>query len=292
MARHPLSVSPGYDDKRRWGKSELWRKPDHVDVPYWQRRINDIYGMKDGQPIVRLVWAWEPQQFFFYEWDSAGNGIKGEKRPQYEFLAVPLSNGRTLPICAPRWVLEERQEPEQFLAGWEASRYIIKPGSTIIDPSSGQPISKRLDLRGDPPAGAQYMFARYVAAHEPNKTCCDRAHATEEGVCFGFYREPDEQMIALLRKAKADHDADIPLRVDPFQPLERQQGVLEEIERRADNQAADQRQKLRDDLDDIYRPFNKAHGWRAFTDSRKALKWGKWQSAYPLTEFKGEKKDD
>lgn len=287
MGQNALSTFPAYDDKRRWGKPELWRQPGHIDVAYWQSRINDIFGSVNGEPIIRLTWAWEPQEFFHTEWDNFGRGIKGELRPRYEFLSVPIAGNRTLPVCAPRWVLEEREEPAQFRYRWEAARWLVRPGSTIVDPA-GQPVSNRLDLRGEPPPGAHYVFARYVARHRPNKTCCDEAFRTGQGVCFGYYREPDEQMLELLRQAKAQHDADDLLRVDPHKPIEQQADVLTQIEREAEQQVADEAAHRNQQLDDIYRPFMAAHGWRAFTDSYKKLKHGKWQNAFPLTEFKGD----
>ena len=288
VKRHRLSLFPAQDDKRNWGQYELWRTPAHVDVSYWQGRINDIFGAVNGEPIIRLVWAWEPEDTIYTDWDSLGRGIKAEKRPRYEFLAVPLSDGRTLPICAPRWVLEERQEPEQFLPDWEASRYVIRPGIAIVDPSTGQPIQRRVDLRGAPPQGAHYIFARYVAVHEKDKTCCDRARKNHEGVCFGFYRNPDEHLIGLLQKAKARHAEDDRLRVDPFKPLAQQSEVQAEIDRQVATHNAEVKQKLRDDLHNIYKPWNETHGWRAFTSSYKALKHGKWQSAYPVKQFVGQ----
>jgi hypothetical protein len=280
-----MSMYPGFDDKRNWGRPDLWRKPANVDVERWQQRINDICGTADGEPIIRLTWAWEPKEFFFTEWDSLGNGTKGETRPKYEFLTVP-TGGKNYYICAPRWVLEERQPASVYQFDWENARWGIET-TDIINPATGSVVTRRIDLRGPAPRGSGYHFVMYLAQHDEDGKCCKKAQGKHP--CFGYYREPSDWMLNFLGKAAKDRAAAEVL-ADPNRPLAEQSDILARIEKEtADHLAAKEARKDKD-LDDIFRPFMNAHGWRAYA-TPKALAHGRYLDLKPrkmLIESTGE----
>lgn len=289
MPVRDLSTHPGLDDKRNWGKPGLWHKPSGVDVEYWQRRINDIIGTDEGEPIIRLTWAWEPKEFWFTKWDGAGNGIEGEMRPKYEFLTLPMGD-KNYYLCAPRWVLEEREPPAVFQYNWNLARFGVDTSAPgIVNPYTGEEERRTIDLRGDPPNGSGYVFLKYLAEHDADGRCCKDSRGKHP--CFGYYREPNEWMLRELGKAKALRDASM-LKVDPHRPLAQQQSALEMIAKQTEDARLANEARKDKELTDIFEPFVKTHGWRAFTDSPKELHWGKYKFAYPVVEFTGAKDND
>lgn len=116
----------------RYNKPELWAsagifKAPEFDVTGYQKKINRIVGVSpSGAPIVQLVWAWDARKWENLEWDSFGNAKSGEWRQKYRALSVDIGNNDYVDISPPRWILEERFEPEALAISWEATRYRLK----------------------------------------------------------------------------------------------------------------------------------------------------------------------
>lgn len=114
---------PIYDDERRWADAGIFAAP-LFDAPSFQKRIDKITGVSpSGHSIVRLSWAWTCRKWENTAWDSFGVATEGEWRQRYRALTVEIGNDDYVDISPPRWVLEERFEPQAIAVSWEATRY-------------------------------------------------------------------------------------------------------------------------------------------------------------------------
>lgn len=112
-----------YNDSRRWADAGIHKAP-LFDFHLFQKRINRIVGVApSGHPIVRLSWAWDCRKWENTDWDGFGNATGGEWRQKYRALTVEIGNGDYVDIAPPRWVLEERFEPQAIAQSWELTRY-------------------------------------------------------------------------------------------------------------------------------------------------------------------------
>lgn len=253
-----------YNDPTKWASPGIWERPA-FNLAKYQKRLDKVCGTSDGKPIVRLRWAWDKdtRDFYYTKWDALGRGIEGEHRYKYRAATLPLGNGDTVDIPPPRWILEQRYEPGQYWASWQASRY--------VDDTDGV----RKDMRGEPPADGWYGFLWCVADHDESGECCNRVWDTRRATCWGRYKEPDEHELNLLRRAIQRRDAD-PYKYSPHEPLPAE--AFAEINRAAfEQEAAEDRERQRH-LDDVWHDFVHAHGWRAFEDSKnyKKLSHGRY----------------
>src|SRR6185369_7615775 len=64
------------------------------------------------------------------EWDSFGIAKAGEWRQKYRALSIDIGNDDYVDISPPRWILEERFEPEALAVSWESTRYRLK----VVEP--------------------------------------------------------------------------------------------------------------------------------------------------------------
>ncbi len=77
-----------------------------------------------------MKWAWEVRKWENTDWDEFGNATKGEWRQTYRALTIPISDDDYVDISPPRWILEERFEPEAIAQSWEMTRYRLK----VVEP--------------------------------------------------------------------------------------------------------------------------------------------------------------
>lgn len=259
-----------YDDPRKWGSPGIWHPPS-FNVAKFQKRLNRICGTSDGKPIVRLVWAWRSREFFHTEFDGLGKPAKGEWRAKYRFMTVTLPNGDEVDISVPRWILEQRHEPGQYWQTWQRSRY-------VYDPILG----RRVDKRGEPPPDGWYSYLRTIAEHDPHQACCDRAWRNHRRRCWGYYRKPSSKDLLILQKAVRLRDAD-PQKTSPHEPLPAE--ALDDAQRLAYAEAEAFEQDEKRINYDFWADWVSAHGWRAFELNPKTLSHGKFQFAWPTTEF-------
>ena len=112
-----------YNDKSRWADAGIYKAPFFACHSF-QRKIDKIVGVSpSGLPIVRLSWAWDCRKWENIEWDEFGNATKGEWRQRYRALTINLDGDDFVDIAPPRWVLEERFEPEGIAVNCELTRY-------------------------------------------------------------------------------------------------------------------------------------------------------------------------
>lgn len=112
-----------YNNPSKWATAGIDKAP-LFDAPSFQRQLDKIVGRSpSGHSIVRLSWAWDCRKWENTEWNEFGTAIAGEWRQRYRALTVELGNDDYLDIAPPRWVLEERFEPEALAVSWETTRY-------------------------------------------------------------------------------------------------------------------------------------------------------------------------
>lgn len=203
------------------------------DVEAFQKRINDRVGLSNGRPIVRLVWG---QDIWQHIW--------GERTPRYWARRLKRLDGITW-YTIPRWILESRVEPEQYVDAWNASRYSLR------DPTTGgfkcedcgttrEPrlVGNRVYCVGctgtnvvggsvidkGPPPEELYTYLADCAEHEgltdpinhwPH--CCTRAFYTDRSRCWGKYRQPGDLDLVVVERVVAALNA--PTSHDPRKPL-------------------------------------------------------------------------
>jgi hypothetical protein len=226
-----------YDQKENWTAAGIWKAPE-FDVESYQKKLNKICEVSvTGQPIVRLVWAWNERKWENTDWDFAGNAIKGEWRQKYRALTVEIGNDEYVDISPPRWILEERFEPGQYVRSWEASRYRVAVTEDIpaacrhchsfewIDSyaSEGPNLvckvcrettvlrSVKRDIWGQAPREGWYNLLAsikgpplgIVAEHFGG--CCKEARDNKD-ICYGFYKTPSNKELSILRRAVSMRD--------------------------------------------------------------------------------------
>lgn len=235
------SIFCEYDDQSKWAREGIFKPPSHVDVKAYQKALDKIVGVAlNGESIIRLQWAWECRRWENIEWDGFGNATKGEWRQKYRALTVEIGNDEYVDIAPPRWVLEERFEPEQYAPTWEKTRYkpVTKGNPPFMCPkcygvgwinpwlSMGPMLScqhcgeitdlptVRQDMFGPAPREGWYnLLPEYgvIAEHENRKRCCDRLWKKEKAICWGRYKLPDEKELTMLKRARQARDKDVEL---------------------------------------------------------------------------------
>jgi len=124
MDNHP------YNDQKHWADAGIFRAP-LFDATSFQRKIDKVVGISpSGHSIVKLIWAWEARKWENVEWDQFGNATSGEWRQKYRALTIDIGNDDYVDIAPPRWLLEERYEPQAIAESWELTRYRLK----IVEP--------------------------------------------------------------------------------------------------------------------------------------------------------------
>lgn len=175
-----------------WGCAEI-HTPPVFDVAAYQKKINAIFGLSPtGHEIVRLVWAPDIKKCysrFYTSWAPDGTGVNDELRAKYRYatIAIPGTANDIIDVPPPRWIIEDREDPGQFAATWEAGRW-----------SQGREIR--------PPAPTEGYYAELFKIAKHNGTCCKET--PRQFVCWGEYREPDEKDLERLKRAKYLRDKD------------------------------------------------------------------------------------
>lgn len=222
------------DNPSRWNQ---YLKP-WFDVERFQDRIDSRVGLNaKGQSILRLVWAQDIEQTLFDE----STPRYWVRRRAKEYWTVP------------RWIIERRIEPEQYMPGWEQKRYAIE------DPETGVKVD-----RGEPPS-EYFVFAYLVAEHAEHTIngwpqCCDIAYHETRSRCWGRYRAPGDDTIALIEQAVRQMDAD--KFIDPYRPLSLSE--LRETELAANLQVERAQMEFEEYEQNLIRDFVKLHGHRLF----------------------------
>lgn len=114
----------GLNDPREWFRT---LSPPFFNRSAFQRKIDKTVGLSArGKSIILLRWAWESSYEMF-----------GKLRQRYSFLTLPIK-GVDVEFSVPRWVIEQRIEPEQFKPSWEQTRYVVDPSTIVHDPATAK----------------------------------------------------------------------------------------------------------------------------------------------------------
>lgn len=217
-----------YNDKTRWAEAGIWKTP-LFDVKSYQKRIDQIVGLSpSGHSVVSLVWAWDAHRWENTEWDAFGNATKGEWRQKYRALSVEIGGDDYVDIAPPRWILEERFEPEAIAQSWELTRYqkkvtgqpnFVCSGCHAIrwismEKSEADVVVCRFcghdqiltsinqDVWGPVPREGWYNLLPHIgiiADHQDN--CCRKSWDEAREICYGTYKEPNGKELKRLKKA-------------------------------------------------------------------------------------------
>lgn len=262
------------DNPSRWNQ---YLKPWFDEVRF-QDQINQRVGLnRDGKPLLRLVWGQNVWQRMFKE----STPRYWTRRLRKEYWTVP------------RWILERRMEPEQYMAAWEQKRYamedprdqycvacgcgdirIIEVPSVVVNAApklvntcercGGTTFKGRSVDRGEAPK-EYYIFSYLIAEHSTHHIngwpqCCDISYHTDRSRCWGKYRQPNDDDLDLVSQAMRAMEAD--KFIDPYAPLTLSQ--LVEAELAANKQVERAQLEFEEYERSMIRDFNKLHGHRIF----------------------------
>ena len=216
-----------YNNPSKWADAGIFRVPS-FDASSFQRRIDKIVGISpSGHSVVKLIWAWDARRWENTSWDLAGNAQAGEWRQKYRALTIDIGNDDYVDIAPPRWILEERFEPEQIAQSWELTRYRKVVTETppfmcrychafkwiSVDQSEGHLLVCRFcseitelktvnqDVWGEVPRKGWYNMLPHVGIiADHSLVCCKEARKLGE-VCYGTYVPPSDRELKRLRKA-------------------------------------------------------------------------------------------
>lgn len=253
----PATASHILDEPWRWAETSTWARPV-FDVAAFQKKIDRIVGVTTkGQSIVVLRWMRDRECYekFYKKWDLI-TPTDYDLRARYKFATVTLPDGEFVDIPPPRWVLEQRYEPEQIAATWEQSRW------ETVD---GIPRPKR-----DPCPREGYYSHLWTIASHPN--CCADGIKSDGIVCWGSYRRPSEKDLTTL-KAMMWRKRKDGLGTNPYEkPSEAVEAKV--LQRQAEFDEKEQAKKnalQREIIDDAVR-----QSLHKFTDDPGVLKHGKY----------------
>lgn len=174
-----------------WCSAEVYSPPPSFDAEGYQARLNKIAGLSEnGHPIVRVVWAGDRKKCyskFYVTWYEAGPkkglGLSSELRAKYKYasLLVPGTSD-VIDVPPPRWVFEQYEHPGQYMESWEQARFV-----------------EGREVRPAPPPNGYYSWLMNIADHGDG-SCCKEARKNKV-VCWGTYRDPNEEDLEVIRKA-------------------------------------------------------------------------------------------
>jgi hypothetical protein len=279
-----------YNNPRRWMDDGIRQRPN-FNVHKFQKKLNRIMGTSDGRPIVRLVWAWDVTRFEM-----------GEIRQAYRFYTASLPNGDYCDLSPPRWIIEERYEPSQYMPSWEDARYVRIPvGSRFLgwhedwwewtengwkrrdEPlkfPQWETVYEAADSLGPAPRDGLYSYLFTIADHDPDQSCCKRAWKRWKSGerktmrCWGYYREPGQADLDRLATAKALRDAE-PFKQSPFEPLTPE--TLSEVARGQRSWNEEQKEKAGEMSSDLWGSHMAVWGHRLETNDPSVLHHGKYK---------------
>jgi len=232
----PILISHGPLDKPSEWPSLMVQSPPTVDVEGFQKQIDKIVGTTIlNEPIVRLRWARECRKWVNIEWDAFGNATKGEFQQKYCAYRYDLPGDDYVEISPPRWVLEERFEPAQYEASWDASRYLNVPTDIPspacrycklldwIDPHKSEGVINicrhcgemnlvpfvRRDMVGPAPRDGWYNLLYVIGVFSK--------HTKNKFGPWGGYRVPDQSDLTNLRRVISLRNKDA--ECNPHEPL-------------------------------------------------------------------------
>jgi hypothetical protein len=196
-----------------------------LDAAAFQKRIDSITGTRDERSLIKLAWA--PDELRWYPHRMTEDPI-GYTLPI--FVYGNDANGEK--VAAPRWVLLERLEPEQYASTWEMGRYSVYDG-TVWDWKGPCPSERYIELR------AHSYHDGECCPCSGDACVCGEQYAH----CWGKYLDPNERLLDWIRKVayEARNDPDVqPTRdIRFFTAPQAQRDAVNAQEQRADRQVAE-----------------------------------------------------
>jgi len=189
----------------------------------FQKRIDDIVGTVDGRSIIKIAWAPDEKR-----WRPHPHGTEPDGYTFPIFIAYMDAEGHE--VAAPRFVLLQRLEWEQYAPIWEAGRYTVEEvkyayatdedGNYIkgrfgdLIPVGAVGDGRLWDWKG--PCPNERYTELWCHAYHDGVCCpcikygiCDCGEQYDH--CWGQYLEPNEQLLDWVRKKayEARNDPDV-----------------------------------------------------------------------------------
>lgn len=189
----------------------------------FQKRIDNIVGTRDGRPIIKLAWAPAEKR-----WRPHAHGTEAEGYTFPIFIAYVDAQGRE--VAAPRFVLLQRLEWEQYGPIWEAGRYTIEQVKTVYAVDElGNYITNRFgnlipvgttgdgrlwDWKG--PCPTERYTELWCHCYHDGTCCpcmkygiCDCGEQYDH--CWGRYLDPNDRLLDWIREraVEARQDSDV-----------------------------------------------------------------------------------
>lgn len=203
-----------YNDPLQWWST---LNPPLFNRAKWQKKIDNIVGLSErGQSIIVIRWAWESSYEMF-----------GKLKQRYSFVTLEIE-GKEIQFSVPRWVIEQRIEPEQFKPSWDATRYVVDPATVITDLTTatyddegnctytGDVIYAGDKLDKGPCPNEWWQNLWIIADHDG--LCCKKAEEMSRS-CWGYYRHPSQWDINEVQRIHHAKLNDPTYDQSPFEPL-------------------------------------------------------------------------
>lgn len=227
------------------------------DVNEYQQRLNDIAGLSNGKPILRLEWGGDATTVKYTEWDVTGTPSHAEIVPRY---AIPraseiLSGIRYIPIR--RWIITQRSEPEQH-------RPDDNFDNTFVDNRGVLCIAGRKEVE---------FYTPYIYIGDHTKcpdNCC------ETRLCLGDYKTPSRDELDYIRdityRLKTEFYA------DPTKPLD--SATMDKIRKEENEKYLKKSEELDKQFDEESLDWWRTHSHRITEDDPSVLSRGKYRHFY------------
>lgn len=174
-----------------------------------RRAVEDVPGRDPdcGLPIIKLVWLPEERgERFGREWPLhvvwadeeptgrivphtfrlPGGGTRTWDIVEYDRVVIPYF----------RWALVQLiPTTDESIAAWEQERY----ETMAVRDRAGAWILERVDALGAYPKSGWYRMIDGGVIAKHNVVCCERAER-DRRVCYGYYHEPGEDVLEMVRK--------------------------------------------------------------------------------------------
>lgn len=243
-----LSRSDKWDDlndPRQWFRT---LNPPLFPRQKYQKRIDGITELTvRKQSKILLRWAWESSYVLF-----------GKLKQRYCFLTLPVK-GVDVEFSIPRWVVEERIEPEQIRESWDSNRFVLDPSTVVndVDPETGKVrkvihAGDKLD-KGECP---REWFRNLWVIADHDGLCCKKAEQMNRA-CWGYYRHPDERDVKRVERIHSMKLRDESFNQSPFEVLSPE--TLEQSARSAFAESQERKEKQGLELDARVKDFFKLH---------------------------------